>query len=603
MTDALAHRGPDARGLYDSDRAVLGHRRLSIIDVSRGGQPMASDDGSCQIVFNGEVYNHRALRDELEPRGYRFRTHSDTEVILAAYQAFGASCVERFEGMFAFAIYDSRTQGLFVARDRLGKKPLYYAVLGGVLHFASEIKALAASPLWDGAVDTSALDSYLSLGYVIAPRTMYAHVRVLEPAHTLVARDGGVQTRPYWDVTDFDTDGRAPGDLDDELDALIHDRVAERLESEVPLGAFLSGGIDSGLIVSHMAQVMRQPVETTSVGFGDARHNELDAAGLTARHCGTSHHAEVAEPRLEDVLGPVVRAFDQPFADSSAIPTYYVSGMARRHVTVALSGDGGDEVFGGYDFRYVPHAVEDRLRQSAAGWPASKLAGVLRHVWPRSARLPKPLRLGTILDNLAVDAATAYYYDLCFLKPARTRRLLGQNPAADDRASALHAAVTAPYRRCPSASAVQRAQYADLKIYLPNDVLVKVDRMSMQHGLEVRCPLLDRRVVEFGFRLPTATKMPGLQSKHLLKRQAARRLPAALLSLPKHGFTAPVGAWISGPYAQTFQDEVFAPGAAVRDWLDLAVVRRAFDDHRAGAGDHAYVLWAVWVLERWARGQ
>jgi asparagine synthase (glutamine-hydrolysing) len=503
--------------------------------------------------------------------------------------------------MFAFAIYDPRARTLFAARDRLGKKPFFFAVFGGALHFASEIKAIAASPLWDGAIDTGALESYLSLGYVIAPRTIYTHVRALEPAHTLLARDGRIDTRRYWDVCDFDTDPRAPEALDAELDALLRDRVAERLESEVPLGAFLSGGIDSGLVVSYMTGLMSQPVETTSVGFGHADHNELNAAALTARHCATSHHAEIAEPRLEDVLGPIVDAFDQPFADSSAIPTYYVSAMARRHVTVALSGDGGDEVFGGYDFRYVPHAVEDRIRQGPLGGAASAAAGVLRRWWPRSPRLPKPLRLGTIFENLSVDAATAYYYDLCFLKPARTRRVLGRPPARDDRESEVYAAVTAPYLTCPSTSAVQRAQYADLKIYLPNDVLVKVDRMSMQHALEIRCPLLDRRVVEFGFRLPTATKMPGLASKHLLRRLAGRRLPPALLSLPKHGFTAPVGAWIGGDYAQAFSDEVFGSEARVAAWLDTRVVKTAFDDHRAGRADHSYLLWAAWVLERWAR--
>jgi len=600
MTDRLAHRGPDARGLVTDDRAVLGHRRLSIIDLSRGAQPMTSADGACHIVFNGEVYNHRLLRPELEARGCRFQTSSDTEVILAAYQAWGAACVDRLEGMFAFAIYNQRDRSLFAARDRLGKKPFYYAVLGGVFHFASEIKAMAASPLWDGALDPAAFESYLSLGYCIAPQTIYRHVRLLEPGHVLSIRDGDLTTRQYWDVTEFDTDRRNTPELDAELQDLVRARVAERLESEVPLGAFLSGGIDSGLIVSYMTDLMQDPVETTSVGFGDADHNELDAASITARHCKTRHHAEVAEPRLDDVLDPLVRAFDQPFADSSAIPTYYVSAMARRHVTVALSGDGGDEVFGGYDFRYVPHAVEERIRRAWLGTPLRLASRALRHVWPRTRRLPRPLRLATIFDNLAVDAATAYYYDLCFLKPARTRRLLGRR--GGDRESPVFEAVTAAYRRCPSSSVLQRAQYADLKIYLPNDVLVKVDRMSMQHSLEVRCPLLDRRIVEFGFRIPTERKLPRLRPKFLLKRLAERRLPPELLTLPKHGFTAPVGAWITG-YADRFTDEVLGADARVRDWIDTRQVRRAFNAHRSGAEDQSYLLWAVWMLERWARGR
>jgi asparagine synthase (glutamine-hydrolysing) len=601
ITDRLIHRGPDARGLFDDSRVVLGHRRLSIIDVGGGLQPMTSADGTCHLVFNGEVYNHRLLRPRLEARGFVFRTHCDTEVVLAAYQAFGAACVDHLEGMFAFAVYDERRQSLFMARDRIGKKPLYYAVFGGVLHFASEIKALAASPLWDGAIDTTGLESYLSLGYFMAPRTIYTHVRMLEPASTLMAVDGNLAVKSYWDITEFDTDHRQADAIGDELQQLIRARVEERLESEVPLGAFLSGGIDSGLVVSFMAELMADPVETTSVGFSEADHNELDAAGLTAQYCRTHHHADVASPRLEDVLDPIVSAFDQPFADSSAIPTYYVSAMARRHVTVALSGDGGDEVFSGYDFRYVPHAIEDRIRVSALGGVAQLAAQALRGWWPRTKRLPRPLRLATIFDNLSVDAATAYYYDLCFLKPARTRALLGRTGAGDDRDSEVYGAVTAPYRRCLSPSAVQRAQYADLKVYLPNDVLVKVDRMSMQHSLEVRCPLLDRRIVEFGFRIPTETKMPGLQSKYLLKRMAAQRLPADLLTLPKHGFTAPVGAWITGPYAGVFRDEVLASGSFVEGLIDVAAVRTAFDRHRSGSSDESYLLWAAWMLERWGR--
>jgi asparagine synthase (glutamine-hydrolysing) len=603
MTDAIAHRGPDGRGVRADARAVLGHRRLSIIDVSLGAQPMSTADGRLHIVFNGEVYNHRQLREGLEARGHVFRTHSDTEVILVAYREYGAACVPMLEGMFAFAIYDEPAGMLFAARDRLGKKPFYYAVLGGVLHFASEIKAIAASPLWDGTIDGEALESYLSLGYVVAPRTMYRRVRMLAPAHTLEVRNGAIREREYWDVTDFDSDRRSESAIDEDLSDLLRARVRERLESEVPLGAFLSGGIDSGLVVSYMAELTTSPVETTAVGFGDARHNELDAAGQTAAHCGTHHHAEVAEPRLDEVLEPIVAAFDQPFADSSAIPTYYVSAMARRHVTVALSGDGGDEVFGGYDFRYVPHAVEDRIRRGAFGGAARLAARAARGLWPRSPRLPRPLRLGTILDNLSVDAATAYYYDLCFLKPARTRALLGRPSPAPDRESELYESVTAPYRRCPSTSALQRAQYADLKVYLPNDPLVKVDRMSMQHGLEVRCPLLDRRVVEFGFRIPTERKMPRLRAKHLLKQLAARRLPPQLLTLPKHGFTAPVGAWLTGPYAAAFRADVLGADSYVGGVIDRALVARAFDEHAAGRADHAYLLWAAWVLERWGRAQ
>jgi asparagine synthase (glutamine-hydrolysing) len=601
MATAISHRGPDGQGLFCDDRAALGHRRLAIIDRARGHQPIANEDGTKQIVFNGEIYNHKLLRADLERRGHRFRTDSDTEVILHSFEEFGDACLDRLEGMFAFVIYDQLRGELFAARDRLGKKPFYFAVLKDAFHFGSEIKAIAQSPLWDDELAPDGLEGYLSLGYFLAPATIYRHVRVLEPGHWLRVRNGRVETRQYWDVARFDDDARDAGHLQVELDALLKAVVNERLESEVPLGAFLSGGLDSGLVVSYMSEAMSDPVNTTTVGFGDAAHDETGAAGVTARHLATRHYADVVEPRLEDVLDPVVRAFDQPFADSSAIPAWYVSAMARRHVTVALTGDGGDEVFGGYDFRYVPHALEARARVFVPGALGRTAMRWLGRRWPTSRALPRALRLSTILANLGDDAATAYYSDLCFAKPHAVGRVLGLPGRRDARDSAVFAAVTDPYRRCPSASAVQRAQYADLKVYLPNDVLVKVDRMSMQHGLEIRCPLLDRRVVEFGFRVPTSTKMPGLESKHLLRRLARERLPAELLSLPKRGFTAPVGAWIAGPYAGVFADECLGTRSFVSGHINQAVVRQLFAEHGAGKADHSYLLWAVWVLERWGR--
>jgi asparagine synthase (glutamine-hydrolysing) len=599
MNDALSHRGPDGGGTLASWRAAFGHRRLAIIDVAQGAQPMTNEDQSCWIVFNGEVYNHASLRKDLQARGHVFRTTSDTEAILHAYEEYGAASVNRLEGMFAFAVYDGRRGELFVARDRIGKKPLFYATFDGVFHFASEIKALTRSPLWNGDIDWSGLEGYLSLGYFIAPRTIYRRVQSLEPGHWLRVRNGQIEVRQYWDVESFDNDGRPEPALVDELEAMLGSFVRERLESEVPLGAFLSGGIDSGLVVSFMADALGRDVTTTSVGFGEEGHNELDAAALTAGRYRTRHHPMVVEPQLDQVLDRIVDAFDQPFADSSAIPTYYVSKMARQHVTVALSGDGGDEVFGGYGARYVPHAVEAHARQLLPGLSESSLAAWLGARWPRTRRLPRPLRLGSILENLGNDAATAYYTDLCFMKPAETRRLLGL-PGDLPRDNAAFTDVTDAYRRCPSRSAVQRAQYADLKVYLPNDMLVKVDRMSMLNSLEIRCPLLDRRLVEFGFRIPAETKSPWFRSKHLLRRLGTRRLPPALLRLPKHGFTAPVGAWLAGPYAGRFADDVLGPHSAVRALVDVNRVRAVFAEHREGRRDHWYPLWAVWMLARWA---
>jgi len=598
MTAAIAHRGPDGDGFFNAPPVAFGHRRLAIIDRARGHQPMTNEDESCWITFNGEVYNHRDLKPVLESRGHVFRTASDTEVILHAYEEYGPACVDKLEGMFVFAIYDGRRRELFAARDRLGKKPFFYTVLDGMFHFASELPALAESPLWRQEIDLSAVEGYLSLGYVLAPSTIYRGVQKLMPGHWLRIANGRVETRQYWDVTEFDTDDRPTEQLIAEIDSTLRRAVHERLESEVPLGAFLSGGIDSGLVVSYMAEALGDRLVTASVGFSDAAHNELEAAALTAQAFHSRHFPETIEPRLDEVIGPVVAGLGEPLADSSAIPTWYVSRAARRHVTVALTGDGGDETFAGYDFRYVPHEMEAAARE----WMPSvvaPVAGWLGAQWPRSRRLPRALRAGTILENLGRDPAGAYYSDLTFLKAHDARALAGVAPDRSVESSPVYEAVTEPYRRCPSKNHVQRAEYADLKVYLPNDPLVKVDRMSMAHSLEVRCPLLDRKMVELAFRIPASRKQVGGQGKVLLRALAKQRLPAGLWSLPKRGFTAPIGAWISGAYAARFEDEVLARSSSVSSLLDAAELRRRFEAHRRGESDQSYALWAVWTLERW----
>jgi asparagine synthase (glutamine-hydrolysing) len=602
MTERLHHRGPDGGGVHHTPWFAFGHRRLAIIDRAGGEQPMANEDQSVWIVFNGEIYNHHDLRRDLEARGHRFRTHSDTEAIVHAYEEFGDACVDRLEGMFAFAISDQNRRRTLLARDRLGKKPLFHATLDGVLHFASEIKAIKASPAWNGAHDLDAVEGYLSLGYFVAPATAYRHVRKLEPGHALTVDGPRVCIRKYWDITQFDTNARPRAELIDEIGARLSAAVSTRLESEVPIGAFLSGGIDSGLVVSYMAQSLGRPAVTATVGFDDAAHNELAAAQLTADRYHTSHHTAVVSPSLDEVLDPIVGAFDEPFADSSAIPTYYVSKIARQHVTVALSGDGADEAFGGYGWRYTPLAMETRARQLVPGEPGRRTAAWLGARWPRSRSLPRPLRLGNVLENLGRDPAAAYYADLCFLKPHDARALLGKSPDRDPEDSPVFEQVTRPYRECPSDSAVQKAQYADLKIYLPNGPLVKVDRMSMAHALEIRCPLLDHQMVELAFSIPTETKLADGQPKSLLRGLAERRLPEALVNRPKSGFTAPVGTWLAGPYAGRFRDDVLGANAKTRDIIDRTRVDTLFSEHLAGH-DHSYALWAVWMLERWARAE
>ena len=602
MNGAMAHRGPDGDGFYEAPRVVLGHRRLAIIDRAGGRQPMSNEDGTCWITFNGEIYNHRTLRPLLEEKGHRFKTVSDTETILHAYEEFGPACLDRLEGMFAFAIYDGRRQELFVARDRLGKKPLFYTLFDDAFHFASELPALARAEGWNGEVDLSALEAYLSLGYFVAPSTIYRNVHKLPPGHWLRVRNRQVEVRQYWDVEEFDTDTRDSEALLADIDQTLRTAVHDRLESEVPLGAFLSGGIDSGLVVSYMAEALGDRLVTASVGFGESAHNELEAAQVTASHFGSRHYPDVVEPRLDEVLEPVATGLGEPLADSSAIPTWYVSRTARRHVIVALTGDGGDESFAGYDFRYVPHALEASARRWLPGGRSAAAAWLGRQ-WPRRRDLPRFLRLGTLLENLGRDPAGAYYADLAFLKPADTRRLMGVSTDADVTTNAVYQSVTEPYRRCRSTDAVQKAEYADLKVYMPNDPLVKVDRMSMAHGLEVRCPLLDRRLVELAFRIPASRKQQARQGKVLLRSLAKRRLPGRLWQLPKRGFTAPVAEWIRGPYAGMFREELLQPGAQIGAHVDVRDLRRRFDEHSRGESDHGYALWSVWILERWLRAQ
>jgi asparagine synthase (glutamine-hydrolysing) len=598
MAGALAHRGPDGDGFFDVEYAALGHRRLAIIDRAGGAQPMSNEDGTCWVVFNGEIYNHHDLRPVLESRGHVFRTRSDTEAILHAWEEYGTACVDRLDGMFAFAILDTRRRELFIARDRLGKKPLFYTVLDGVFHFASELDALGRAAGWRGELRFDALEGYLSLGYFLAPDSIYQGVHKLPPAHWLHLSGGTIITRRYWDVTEFGTDQRDEAALVDAVDEALGVAVRDRLESEVPLGAFLSGGLDSGLVVSYMADALGERLLTNTVGFGESAHNELDAARLTAESFGTAHHEETLTPDLDEVFQSLVDHLGEPMADSSAIPTWYVSRSARHNVVVALTGDGGDETFAGYDFRYVPHALEEKARAFVPGAPGRAVAGAVGRAWPRSKALPKWLRAGTVLENLASDSATAYYADLCFLKPGATRRLLGRG--GDDPAdSPVFTAVTDAYRRPRTPDDLQRAQYADLHVYMPNDPLVKVDRMSMAHSLEIRCPFLDRRVVELAFRIPSRRHQQGTTGKVLLRKLAARRLPAGTAHLPKRGFTVPIGAWIRGPYAARYREEVLSPNARVRGLLDVSCLDRWFEEHRMGTADHSYSLWAIWVLERW----
>ncbi|MFZ4757222.1 MAG: asparagine synthase (glutamine-hydrolyzing) [Burkholderiaceae bacterium] len=601
MTDAIPYRGPDADGFFVDERVALGHRRLSIIDLAGGVQPMGVADGAVQIVFNGEIYNFGALRAELQALGHVFRTRSDTEVILAGWMQWGEACVERLDGMFAFALWDARTRTLCLARDRVGEKPLYWYRSGSRLVFASELKALRAAGGIPDTVDAEALDCYFTLGYIPSPRTIWRDVSKLRGGHVLIARADGIRQRRYWSLSFADP---RPIDLDtatDEFAALLDASVRARMVADVPLGAFLSGGLDSSLVVESMTRAGSGGVITHTVGFGEPGTDELDLARGTAAALGTSHHETVVPPRAADVLPRLAHHFDEPLADASAVPTWYVCEATRRHVTVALSGDGGDEAFGGYTFRYLPHVHESRIRARVPAAVRSAVFGAAAAVWPGSARLPRPLRLKTVLGNLAHGDAEAFYRDLAWLRDETRRSVYAPDFLASLRGFSARESVIPLYASSDAPDALGRAQHTDVQLYMTDDVLATVDRMSMAHSLEVRCPLLDPAILAFAARLPASVRISGTRGKLPLRRLAERRLPRAVVEAPKRGFSIPAARWLRGELRPMAESLLFDRGNPALDVLDTAALRRVWSEHLGGGRDHSVFVWAVMMYALWAR--
>ncbi|HEX9941680.1 MAG TPA: asparagine synthase (glutamine-hydrolyzing) [Thermoanaerobaculia bacterium] len=603
LVGPLRHRGPDDQGFHLAGPLGLGHARLSIIDVAGGHQPIFNEDRSAAVICNGEIYNHRELRRGLAARGHRFATRSDTEVIVHLWEELGPGCVERLAGMFALAVADFRRRTLLLARDRIGKKPLFLADDGRRLGFASELKSLVAARLVEPAVDPQALDLYLAYGYVPAPWTIFRGAAKLPAGHLAVIDGSGVRTERYWDLmAEPAEDAGAAADerLAGELEGLLEEAVRDRLESDVPLGAFLSGGLDSGTVVSFMSAACPEPVRTHTVGFADRAADEREDAAAVARALGTDHVATEVRPDLADVLPRVAWHLDEPFADPSAVPTWYVSRETRRRVTVALSGDGGDELFAGYGEKYAMHLMEERLRSWAPAALRRGLFPVLGRRWPRSPRLPRALRLGGLFRNLAVDAPRSYDFDRRLIPPHLEERLFGEALCERRRRFDPFAAIEPHLARAPR-EPLARALYLDLKTWLADDGLVKVDRMSMAHALEVRCPLLDHRIVEFAARLPARLKLSGGRTKVLLRRVAERRLPAEVLSRPKRGFAPPVSRWLREDLRDLSRDLLLGADAFGRDLFDRREVARLLADHGARRLEAGWALWTLLMLEVWGR--
>jgi asparagine synthase (glutamine-hydrolysing) len=599
MNAAITHRGPDDEGLYRDGQAMIGMRRLSIIDLAGGHQPVHNEDGSVQAVFNGEIYNFRELRAELESRGHQFYTRSDSEVIVHGYEEWGDDCFARLNGMFGIALWDKRTRALVLARDRFGEKPLFYShqaqtpgAANGRLLFASELKSLLAVPGFRPQVAPEAVRGYVCFGYVPTPGTIFTGVSKLPPGHTLRFVDGRIDIRRYYTLELEPKHELTERDAEEELAAHLDRAVESRLVADVPFGAFLSGGLDSSVVVALMTRHLDEPVRTFSIGFREAAFNELSDARRVAQHLGTEHHELVVEPDAVDLMHRLVWFLDEPFADSSAVPTYLVAKLAREHVKMVLTGDGGDEAFAGYD-RYLRFLTLERagaLKPVAAG--AAAMAGRL---------LPGPYgyRLRRIAERLRLPFPESYLSSVALTRSDVADQILGDAVRAPgaDHYGGLATGARDERRLDP----LDRSVAIDFASYLPDDILVKLDRMAMASSLEGRAPFLDHRLVDFAVRLPRRMRIRNGRGKHILRRVAARWLPPEVLNKPKQGFAIPLRQWFQGPLAGLAGDLFSSQAFRERGMLRPAAAQKYLDAHLRGEADHGEVLWLMVALELWAR--
>ena len=605
MNESQHHRGPDEGDMHIEPGVGLGHRRLSIIDVSTGQQPLFNEDGSVVIVFNGEVYNYAELIPELLALGHVFHTRSDTEVIVHAWEAWGADCVKRLRGMFAFVLWDRNRETLFLARDRLAVKPLYYAWLAdGSFIFGSELKSLLAHGGLERDMDPLAVEEYFALGYVAEPRTIFRQARKLEPAHTLSIRRGqAAETavpQPYWDVH-FTLD--KPLSVDDactELTARLTESVRLRMISEVPLGAFLSGGVDSSAVVAAMAGLSAEPVNTCSIGFDDPAFNEAAFAKTVADRYRTNHHVETVQSDDFDLIDTLARLYDEPYADSSAIPTYRVCQLARKHVTVALSGDGGDETFGGYR-RYRLHLMEERMRSALPLSVRQPIFGLLGRVYPKADWAPRVFRAKTTFEGIARSSVEAYFHSVSILSDPMREQLFSARFKRDIAGYSAQQVFDDHAARAGTDDPLALIQYIDLKTYLVGDINTKVDRASMAHSLEVREPLMDHELVEWLATLPSSLKIRGQEGKYLLKKAMEPLLPADILYRPKMGFAVPLARWFRGPLKERVRQAVLGPRLAETGWFNPEYLKHLVETHQSGVRDYSAPLWTLLMFEAFLR--
>jgi len=598
MNDSQFHRGPDESGVHIEPGVGLGHRRLSIIDLSSGQQPLYNEDRSVVVTYNGEIYNFKEIAETLVAKGHVFSTNCDTEVVVHAWEEWGDECVNRFRGMFSFAIWDRNKRTLFLARDRLGIKPLYYSILpDGELLFASELKALLVHPRLPRTINEAAIEEFFAFGYVPDPNTIFERTWKLPPGHVLLAKQGEeVRIKQYWDLPLAGSRDVRADEMQTQLVEHLEEAVKIRMIADVPLGAFLSGGVDSSAVVAMMARASQSPVKTCSIKFGERGYDESEYADMVATRYNTEHTTREVEVNDFKLLRRLATVYDEPYADSSAIPTYRVCELARKKVTVALSGDGGDELFAGYR-RHRWHMNEEYIRSRVPYGLRRPLFGILGLIYPKADWAPKPFRAKTTFQALAKDSLEAYLHSVSVVSEGVRRKLFSSDFSKrldGYRATDVfkrHAAVA------PVEDPLSLIQYLDIKTYLPGDILTKVDRASMAHSLEVRVPMLDHKLVEWITEISPRYKLRKREGKYVLKKAMESHLPREILYRPKMGFGVPISEWFRGPLRGKVRQTLLNSNLADLQVFDMRFVESLINEHQSGVGEHSAVLWSLLMFE------
>jgi asparagine synthase (glutamine-hydrolysing) len=599
MNETIVHRGPDDEGIFVGPGIGLGFRRLSIIDLSGGHQPISNEDGSIWVMLNGEIYNYLELRKDLDQKGHKFATRSDTESIVHLYEEYGEECFARLRGMFAVILWDSKQRRVLMARDRVGKKPLFYSANSKRILFGSELKALLASNDLDRALDPEALSDYFSFGYIPAPKSIYRSARKVLPGHYIVvSRDGSLCEKPYWKLSFAETENRSEAEWCERIRHELCEATRIRLMSDVPLGAFLSGGIDSSSIVANMARLMNKPVTSCSIGFDVPEFDESKFARQVAEQFHTDHHEQTVEPDAVAIVDKLAWHYDEPFADSSAIPTYYVSGVARKYVTVALGGDGGDENFAGYR-RYRFDVMENRIRSRVPAAIRSSLFGPLGRWYPALAWAPRMFRAKATFQSLSRNPLEGYFNSISIFRLGEKTRLLQKD--FQERLGGYDSidVLKQYYDQADTDDPLSRIQYVDIKTYLPDDILAKVDRASMAVSLEVRAPLLDHRLMETVARIPSSFKLRNLEGKYILKKAMEPTLSRDILYRAKQGFAVPLAHWFRNELKDMARETIFEGQDGI---LDRRYLEKIWSEHQRNTFDRSAYLWSVLMFRKWQKG-